>query len=71
MVDLVFVLVFIKFDDVDSVFENCYVYVDWGVCFVLEYVDCYFKVLVFFLRMLMVRIVLDFILEKGGSVYLL
>ncbi|MCG6364353.1 LysR family transcriptional regulator, partial [Vibrio fluvialis] len=68
--DLVLVLVSTKPDDADSVFENRYVYVDWGARFASEHADRHPKAPAPFLRTSTARIALDFILEKGGSAYL-
>jgi len=68
--DLVLVLVSTEPDDLDSVFEQKYVYVDWGTRFGSEHAERHPKVPAPYLRTSTARIALDFILEKGGSAYL-
>ncbi|WP_072671004.1 LysR family transcriptional regulator [Vibrio injensis] len=68
--DLVLVLVSTRPDTADSVFENHYVYVDWGMRFASEHADRHPRAPAPFLRTSTARIALDFILEKGGSAYL-
>ncbi|MGR5555622.1 LysR family transcriptional regulator [Vibrio fortis] len=68
--DLVLVLVSTEPDDLESVFQNKYVYVDWGTRFGSEHAERHPKVPAPFLRTSTARIALDFILEKGGSAYL-
>lgn len=54
----------------DSVFEDKYVYVDWGTKFASEHAERHPKIPAPYLRTSTARIALDFILEKGGSAYL-
>ncbi len=68
--DLVLVLVSTQQDTLESVFQNRYVYVDWGSRFAAEHADRHPKAPAPFLRTSTARIALDFILEKGGSAYL-
>ena len=68
--DLVLVLVSTEPDDLESVFQNKYVYVDWGTRFGSEHAERHPKVPAPYLRTSTARIALDFILEKGGSAYL-
>lgn len=68
--DLVLVLVSTQNDTLESVFQNRYVYVDWGSRFAAEHADRHPKAPAPFLRTSTARIALDFILEKGGSAYL-
>ncbi|MBD0785974.1 LysR family transcriptional regulator [Vibrio sp. Y2-5] len=68
--DLVLVLVSTQSDTLESVFQNRYVYVDWGSRFAAEHADRHPKAPAPFLRTSTARIALDFILEKGGSAYL-
>ncbi len=68
--DLVLVLVSTQKDTLESVFQNRYVYVDWGSRFAAEHADRHPKAPAPFLRTSTARIALDFILEKGGSAYL-
>ncbi|MCG9553252.1 MULTISPECIES: LysR family transcriptional regulator [Vibrio] len=68
--DLVLVLVSTQPDDLESVFQHKYVYVDWGTRFGSEHAERHPKVPAPYLRTSTARIALDFILEKGGSAYL-
>lgn len=68
--DLVLVMVSTRPDTADSVFNNKYVYVDWGSRFASEHADRHPKAPAPFLRTSTARIALDFILEKGGSAYM-
>ena len=68
--DMVLVLVSTREDTLDTVFENRYVYVDWGSRFSSEHADRHPDAPAPFLRTSTARIALDFILEKGGSAYL-
>lgn len=68
--DLVLVLVSTQQDDLESVFQHKYVYVDWGTRFGSEHAERHPKVPAPYLRTSTARIALDFILEKGGSAYL-
>ncbi|EGU45897.1 LysR family transcriptional regulator [Vibrio splendidus] len=68
--DLVLVLVSTQPDDLESVFQHKYVYVDWGTRFSSEHAERHPKVPAPYLRTSTARIALDFILEKGGSAYL-
>ncbi|QXO15757.1 MULTISPECIES: LysR family transcriptional regulator [Vibrio] len=68
--DLVLVMVSTRPDTADSVFNNRYVYVDWGSRFASEHADRHPKAPAPFLRTSTARIALDFILEKGGSAYM-
>lgn len=68
--DLVLVLVSTQPDDLESVFQHKYVYVDWGTRFGSEHAERHLKVPAPYLRTSTARIALDFILEKGGSAYL-
>ena len=70
MADLVLVLVSTQPDDLESVFQHKYVYVDWGTRFSSEHAERHPKVPAPYLRTSTARIALDFILEKGGSAYL-
>ncbi len=54
----------------DSVFKEQYVYVDWGTKFTIEHAERHPKIPAPYLRTSTARIALDFILEKGGSAYL-
>ncbi|SDG82106.1 DNA-binding transcriptional regulator, LysR family [Vibrio xiamenensis] len=68
--DTVLVLVSTQLTDAQTVFEDKYVYVDWGTKFSSEYAERHPKVPAPYLRTSTARIALDFILEKGGSAYL-
>jgi len=68
--DVVLVLVSTEKDSLDTVFENKYVYVDWGTRFSSEHSERHPKIPVPYLRTSTARIALDFILEKGGAAYL-
>lgn len=68
--DVVLVLVSTKPDVLDTVFEDKYVYVDWGTKFGSEHAERHPKIAAPYLRTSTARIALDFILEKGGSAYL-
>ncbi|MEC7941595.1 MAG: LysR family transcriptional regulator [Pseudomonadota bacterium] len=68
--DLVLVLVSTQPDDLESVFQHKYVYVDWGTRFGSEHAERHLKVPAPYLRTSTARIALDFILEKGGSGFL-
>ena len=68
--DLVLVLVSTQPDDLESVFQHKYVYVDWGTRFGSEHAERHPKVPAPYLRTSTARIALDFILGKGGSAYL-
>ncbi|TNC13188.1 LysR family transcriptional regulator [Vibrio diabolicus] len=68
--DVVLVLVSTEKDSLDTVFENKYVYVDWGTRFSSEHSERHPKIPAPYLRTSTARIALDFILEKGGAAYL-
>ncbi len=68
--DVVLVLVSTQQDSLDTVFENKYVYVDWGTRFSSEHAERHPKIPAPYLRTSTARIALDFILEKGGAAYL-
>jgi len=68
--DVVLSLVSTSEDAVESVFEDKYVYVDWGTKFASEHAERHPKIPAPYLRTSTARIALDFILEKGGSAYL-
>ncbi|NIY84098.1 LysR family transcriptional regulator [Vibrio hepatarius] len=68
--DVVLVLVSTHENELDQVFEDKYVYVDWGTKFASEHAERHPKVPAPYLRTSTARIALDFILEKGGSAYL-
>ncbi|MFB1070121.1 LysR family transcriptional regulator [Vibrio diabolicus] len=68
--DVVLVLVSTAKDSLDTVFENKYVYVDWGTRFSSEHSERHPKIPAPYLRTSTARIALDFILEKGGAAYL-
>ncbi|MBR9786946.1 MAG: LysR family transcriptional regulator [Vibrionaceae bacterium] len=68
--DVVLVLVSTEHDSLDTVFDNKYVYVDWGTRFASEHSERHPKIPAPFLRTSTARIALDFILEKGGAAYL-
>lgn len=57
-------------NELDQVFKDKYVYVDWGTKFASEHAERHPKVPAPYLRTSTARIALDFILEKGGSAYL-
>lgn len=68
--DVVLVLVSTEQDSLDTVFDNKYVYVDWGTRFASEHSERHPKISAPYLRTSTARIALDFILEKGGAAYL-
>ncbi|EDP59808.1 LysR family transcriptional regulator [Vibrio sp. AND4] len=68
--DVVLVLVSTERDSLDTVFDEKYVYVDWGTRFTSEHAERHPKIPAPYLRTSTARIALDFILEKGGSAYL-
>ncbi|MCZ4292902.1 LysR family transcriptional regulator [Vibrio sinaloensis] len=68
--DVVLVLVSTKQDSLDTVFEDKYVYVDWGTKFASEHAERHARIAAPYLRTSTARIALEFILEKGGSAYL-
>ena len=68
--DVVLVLVSTEPDSLDTVFDNKYVYVDWGTRFASEHTERHPKISAPYLRTSTARIALDFILEKGGAAYL-
>ncbi|MGD8112750.1 LysR family transcriptional regulator [Vibrio sp. NTOU-M3] len=68
--DVVLVLVSTNQENINTVFNNQYVYVDWGTKFASEHAERHPKVPAPYLRTSTARIALDFILEKGGSAYL-
>ncbi|CAK4074540.1 LysR family transcriptional regulator [Vibrio sp. MarTm2] len=68
--DVVLVLVSTEEQDLEHVFEDKYVYVDWGTKFASEHAERHPKIPAPYLRTSTARIALDFILEKGGSAYL-
>ncbi|GAL09179.1 transcriptional regulator LysR family [Vibrio astriarenae] len=68
--DLVLVLVSTSPQSVETVFNNGYVYVDWGTKFGSEHVERHGKAAPPLLRTSTARIALDFILDKQGSAYL-
>ncbi len=68
--DVVLVLVSTYQDSLESVFDNKYVYVDWGTRFASEHSERHPKISAPYLRTSTARIALDFILEKGGAAYL-
>ncbi len=68
--DVVLVLVSTKPDCLETVFEQKYVYVDWGTRFASEHAERHPKIPAPYLRTSTARIALDFVLEKGGSAYL-
>ncbi|GLT16847.1 LysR family transcriptional regulator [Vibrio zhanjiangensis] len=68
--DVVLVLVSTHVHSVETVFEDKYVYVDWGTKFASEHAERHPKIPAPYLRTSTARIALDYILEKGGSAYL-
>ncbi len=68
--DVVLGLVSTQQDTLDTVFDNKYVYVDWGTRFASEHSERHPKISAPYLRTSTARIALDFILEKGGAAYL-
>jgi len=68
--DIVLVLVSTDEHHIGTVFEDKYVYVDWGTKFASEHAGRHPKIPAPYLRTSTARIALDFILEKGGSAYL-
>ncbi|EGR2795355.1 LysR family transcriptional regulator [Vibrio navarrensis] len=68
--DLVLVLVSTQPHNKETVFDDKYVYVDWGTKFASEHAERHPKSMAPYLRTSTARIALDFILEKGGSAYL-
>ncbi|NOI14476.1 LysR family transcriptional regulator [Vibrio hepatarius] len=68
--DVVLILVSTHENELDQVFKDKYVYVDWGTKFASEHAERHPKVPAPYLRTSTARIALDFILEKGGSAYL-
>ncbi|WP_260260454.1 LysR family transcriptional regulator [Vibrio intestinalis] len=68
--DVVLLMVSTEPSTLETVFEDKYVYVDWGTKFASEHADRHSKVPAPYLRTSTARIALDFILEKGGSAYL-
>ncbi|MDA0117577.1 LysR family transcriptional regulator [Vibrio sp. T11.5] len=68
--DIVLVLVSTQEHTLESVFEDKYVYVDWGTKFASEHAERHPKIPAPYLRTSTARIAMDFILEKGGSAYL-
>ncbi|NLS11905.1 LysR family transcriptional regulator [Vibrio sp. SM6] len=68
--DLTLVMVSTEPCGVETVFDNKYVYVDWGTKFTSEHAERHPKTPAPYLRTSTARIALDFILEKGGSAYL-
>ncbi|PFG58625.1 LysR family transcriptional regulator [Vibrio sp. ES.051] len=68
--DVVLVLVSTEKNSLETVFENKYVYVDWGTRFSSEHTERHPKIPAPYLRTSTARIALDFILEKGGAAYL-
>ena len=64
--DIVLVLVSTDEHHIGSVFEDKYVYVDWGTKFASEHAGRHPKIPAPYLRTSTARIALDFILEKGG-----
>ncbi|MFA0413026.1 LysR family transcriptional regulator [Vibrio renipiscarius] len=68
--DVVLLLVSTDAHSTRSVFDDKYVYVDWGTKFASEHAERHAKIPAPYLRTSTARIALDFILEKGGSAYL-
>ncbi|MGR6831035.1 LysR family transcriptional regulator [Aliivibrio wodanis] len=65
-------LVFVSTKNIQlsDVFNDKYVYIDWGTRFTSEHLERHPDIPVPYLRTSTARIALDFILEKGGSAYL-
>jgi DNA-binding transcriptional LysR family regulator len=68
--DVVLCLVSTEQSDLEHVFNDKHVYVDWGTRFASEHAERHPKIPAPYLRTSTARIALDFILEKGGSAYL-
>ena len=68
--EVVLILVSTQENDLESVFADKYVYVDWGTKFSSEHAERHPKIPAPYLRTSTARIAMDFILEKGGSAYL-
>lgn len=68
--DVVLLLVSTDSHTLSTVFNDKYVYVDWGTKFTSEHAERHAKIPAPYLRTSTARIALDFILEKGGSAYL-
>jgi DNA-binding transcriptional LysR family regulator len=68
--ELPLVLVSTESSNVESAFNNKYVYVDWGTQFAFEHADRHPNIPAPYLRTSTGRIALDFVLEKGGCAYL-
>lgn len=68
--ELPLVLVSTEPSNIESAFNNKYVYVDWGTQFAFEHADRHPNIPAPYLRTSTGRIALDFVLEKGGCAYL-
>ncbi len=68
--DLVLTLVSTTPCHVNEVFQQKYIYIDWGTRFSSEHAERHPGIPAPFLRTSSGRIALDFILEKGGAAYL-
>ncbi|GEM81257.1 LysR family transcriptional regulator [Vibrio superstes] len=68
--DLVLTMVSTVPSSDQNVFEQNYVYVDWGTKFASEHAERHPQIPAPYLRTSTGRIALDFILEKGGTAYL-
>ncbi|GMQ48703.1 LysR family transcriptional regulator [Vibrio sp. 10N] len=68
--ELPLILVSTEPSNIESAFNNKYVYVDWGTQFAFEHADRHPNIPAPYLRTSTGRIALDFVLEKGGCAYL-
>ncbi|KOO11137.1 LysR family transcriptional regulator, partial [Vibrio xuii] len=68
--EVVLILVSTQENDLESVFADKYVYVDWGTKFSSEHAERHPNIPAPYLRTSTARIAMEFILEKGGSAYL-
>ncbi|MDN3682921.1 LysR family transcriptional regulator [Vibrio tapetis subsp. quintayensis] len=68
--EIVLVLVSTEHKNLQDVFQDKYVYIDWGTQFSSEHAERHPQIPAPYMRTSTGRIALDFILEKGGSAYL-